>query len=95
MNKLKPGIAGISLSATVVVLYLLCALAIVIAPGGVTVVLDLVMHGVNLAPIFQQAAEMSLIALLGGTLLMAIYFFIAGWLFAWIYNRFLGQLPGA
>lgn len=90
MNKLQPVTVGMSLSATVVVLYLLCALAVWIAPGGVAAALNLVAHGVNLAPLFQQIPEMSLSALLGGTLALAIYFFVAGWLFAWIYNRFMG-----
>jgi len=90
MKQLKPINVGVSLSATAVVLYLLCALAVWVAPGGVAAVLNLVAHGVNLAPLFQQAAEMSLPTLLGGTLALAIYFFVAGWLFAWIYNRFIG-----
>lgn len=90
MNKLKPINVGVSLSATVVVLYLLCALTVWIAPAGLAAVLNLVIHGVNLSPIFQQATEMSLPTLLGGTLALAIYFFVAGWLFAWIYNRFIG-----
>jgi len=90
MNKLKPINVGMSLSATVVVLYLLCALAVWIAPGGVAATLNLVAHGVNLAPLFQQIPEMSFPALLGGTLALAIYFFVTGWLFAWIYNRFIG-----
>jgi hypothetical protein len=90
MNKLKPITVGMTLSATVVVLYLLCALAVWIAPGSVAAVLNLVAHSVNLAPLFQQAAEMSLPSLLGGTLVLAIYFFVTGWLFAWIYNRLIG-----
>jgi hypothetical protein len=90
MNALKPITVGVSLSATAVVLYLLCALTVWIAPGGVAAALNLVAHGMNLAPLFQQVAEMSLLSLLGGTLLLAAYFFVAGWLFAWIYNRFLG-----
>lgn len=91
MNKLKPVTVGTSLSATVVVLYLLCALTVWIAPGGVAALLNLVIHGANLAPAFQQAAALSLPRLLGGTLVMALYFFVAGWLFAWIYNRFIGK----
>lgn len=90
MNKLKPITVGVALSATAVVLYLLCALAVWIAPGSLATVLNLVAHGINLSPLFQQAAEMSLPMLLGGTLVLAIYFFIAGWLFAWIYNRLIG-----
>lgn len=89
MNALNPFIVGVSLSATVVVLYWLCALAVWIAPGGVAAALNLVAHSMNLAPLFQQAAGIRLPTLLGGTLVLAIYFFIAGWLFAWIYNRFL------
>lgn len=89
MNATKPVAVGVSLSATVVVLYWLCALAVWIAPGGVVAALNLVAHSMNLAPLLQQATGIRLSSLLGGTLVLATYFFIAGWLFTWIHNRFL------
>ena len=89
MNKLKLVPVGVSLSATVVVLYLLCALAAWVAPGSLAAVLNLTAHGINLSPLFQQATDLTLPMLLGGTLVLAVYFFVAGWLFAWIYNRFI------
>ena len=89
MNKVKPLNVGLSLSATVVVLYLACALFAWMVPNGVESVAKLVAHSMNLDPVFDQPAEITLVGILGGTVAVAIYFFVTGAVFAWISNRFV------
>jgi len=88
MNKVKPLNVGATLAGTVVVLYLLCALFVLAVPDGVERVLTLVSHSVNLDPVFEQAPNVTLVGVLGGTLAVALYFFVAGAIFGFIYNRF-------
>lgn len=88
MNKLKPLTVGLSLSATVVVLYLVCALFVWIVPNGVESAVTLVAHSMNLDPVFDQPPEITLVGVLGGTVAVAVYFFVTGAVFAWISNRF-------
>ena len=88
MNKVKPLNVGATLAATVVVLYLLCALFVLAVPNGMESVLKLVAHSVNLDPVLNQAPDITLVGVLGGTLAVALYFFVTGAVFGWIYNRF-------
>jgi hypothetical protein len=89
MNKLKPLNVGLSFSGTWVVLYLLCALIVWVAPGALESAVTLVAHGMNLDPVFEDAKSVSFAAVLAGTLAVAIYSFVAGSLFGWIYNQFV------
>jgi len=86
MNKVKPLIVGATLAATVVVLYLLCALVVLAVPTGMESALSLVAHSVNLDPVFDQTPKMTFAGVLGGTLAVAVYSFVAGAVFGWIYN---------
>ena len=88
MNRLNPVISGLSLAITVGLLYLLCALAVVIAPGALSAAFGLVVHGLNLAPLMQQIPPISLPAVLIGLLAIMAYSFIAGLLFGWVNNIF-------
>ena len=88
MNKVKPLNVGATLAGTVVVLYLFCALIVVVVPGAVESGVKLAAHGVNLDPVFEQPTDVTLVGLLGGTLAVAIYSFVFGAVFGWIYNRF-------
>jgi hypothetical protein len=89
MNPLKPFNVGLSLAGTVVVMYLLCALFVWIVPNGVESAVKLVAHGMNLDPVFDQPASITFVGVLGGTVAVAIYSFVAGTVFGWIYNRFV------
>lgn len=88
MNKVKPFNVGLSLAGTVAVMYLLCAVAVSVVPGNVESVMQLVSHSVNLDPVFDQAPTVTVAGVLGGTTAVAIYSFVTGTVFGWIYNRF-------
>jgi len=89
MKTLKPLDVGLSLAGTVVVLYLVCALFVLAVPNGVESVLKVVAHSMNLDPVFDQPASVTFVGVLSGTVAVAVYFFAAGVVFAWIYNRFV------
>ena len=89
MNKLKPVNVGLSLSGTVAVLYLLCALFVWVVPNGVESAIKLVSHSMNLDPVFEGGTTITFAGVLMGTIAVAIYFFVAGTVFGWIYNRFV------
>ena len=86
MNRLNPVATGLSLAITVGLLYLLCALMVALAPGALSTALDLVTHGLNIAPLTQQVAPISLPALLLGLFAILGYSFIAGLLFGLVNN---------
>lgn len=88
MNKVKPIQVGLTLAGTVVVLYLACALFVWVVPGSAESVLNLVAHSVNLDPVFEQTPKLTFAGVVGGTFAVALYFFVAGSVFGWIYNRF-------
>jgi len=88
MNKVKPLSVGASLSATVVVMYLLCALGAWLVPAGVESVIKMVTHSLNLNPLFDQVPTVTLAGVVGGSVAVAVYFFVTGVVFGWIYNRF-------
>lgn len=87
MDKVKPLNVGATLAATVVVLYLLCAMFVLAVPTGMESVLKLVAHSVNLDPVLDQAPNVTFVGVLGGTLAVAVYLFVTGAVFGWIYNR--------
>lgn len=87
-TKVKPVVVGLSLSATVVVMYLVCALAVWVAPGTVESAITVVSHSLNLGPVFEQAPKITFVGVLEGTVAVAVYFFVTGTVFGWIYNRF-------
>lgn len=89
MNKLKPFNVGLSLAGTVVVMYLLCALFVLVVPNGVESAIKLVSHGMNLKPVFEQPTSITFVGVLIGTFAVAAYSFVAGTVFGWIYNRFV------
>ena len=86
MNRLNPITIGLSLAITVGLLYLLCALAVAFAPGALMGALGLVAHGLNLAPLMQQVAPITLPAVLVGLLALMAYSFIGGLLFGLVNN---------
>ncbi len=86
MTRLSPITQGLILSLTIGVLYLLCAIAVAIAPDILSSALGLVTHGLNLAPLAQSVAPMTLTDLLVGLLVLMAYSFVAGAIYAVIHN---------
>lgn len=89
IRRVNPARLGLSLALTAGLLYLLCALMVALAPGAFSAVLGLVAHGLNIAPLTQLVAPISLPAVLVGLLVLMAYSFIAGLLFGLVNN--IGQ----
>jgi hypothetical protein len=86
MNRLNPVAIGLSLAITVGLLFVLCALAVAIAPGALVVGLTLVTHGLNLTPLTRQVAPLTLSSVLVGLLAVMAVSFVTGLLFALVSN---------
>ena len=86
MNRLNPVFVGLSLSITVAVIFILCALAVVIAPSASLAGLNLVSHGLNLAPLTLSAVPITMTSGLVGLLLVMAISFITGFVFALVSN---------
>jgi len=74
-----------SLAVTTTIVYLICILAVWIAPGPTTMLGSYLLHGIDISKlVVARSIGYSLISLISGT--------IAGWLigvlFAAIYNKF-------
>ncbi len=83
-GKLNPKVVALSLVAVSVILSLLCALLIAIAPEATLKFFGSVFHGVDFA---QTAAPVTVSGVLTGLVAIAVVAFVAGWLFAEIYNK--------
>lgn len=86
MNRLNPVFVGLSLSITVAVIFILCALAVVIAPSASLAGLNLVSHGLNPAPLSPSAVPITMTSVLVGLLLVMAISFITGFVFALVSN---------
>lgn len=89
MQRHDPLAIGLSLSVTAGLLYLICALTVVLAPGAFTAALAKLFHGLNLSALLTpNPPAPTLGAVMVGTLLVMIYAFFAGWLFGFVHRRF-------
>lgn len=86
MNRLNSIFVGLSLSITVAVIFILCALAVVIAPSASLAGLNLVSHGLNLAPLSPSAVPITMTSVLVGLLLVMAISFVTGVVFALVSN---------
>jgi hypothetical protein len=86
MTRMSPITQGLILSLTIGVLYLLCAILVAIAPNILQSALALVTHGLNLAPLAQNVAPMTLPGVLLGLVALMAYSFLAGAIYAVIHN---------
>lgn len=87
MNKVKPINVGLTLAGTVVVTYLVCALVVAFAPGVAEALLKLVAHSADVDMLFHPEG-ISFANVLGGTVVVAVYFFLTGAIFGFINNLF-------
>lgn len=77
----------VALSLTIVssILYIACALLVVIAPDFTTKLFSSLFHGIDIIQI--ATTNISFVSVLIGLVEIIVYTLIAGWLFAWIYNK--------
>lgn len=85
MTTLNPHHVGKTLGATVGVLYLLCALAYVIAPNITKALFVYMMHGLEVK---QLLTPIQFIPTIIGTIVAMVYSYVAGVLFAFLWNKF-------
>jgi 2TM family of unknown function (DUF5676) len=85
MEKVNALGAGIGFAVTFALLSVLCAIAFVIAPSGTIDFFGAFMHGLDLNSV-RSTAPIRLGRVLYGVIGLSIIGFIAGFVFAWIYN---------
>jgi hypothetical protein len=85
MDKVNTLGAGIALAATLAVISALWAVAFVLAPDATLDFFSAFMHGLDLKAV-KSATPLSLGRVLYGLIGLSIVGFIAGVVFAWVYN---------
>ena len=84
-DKLNPKTVSISLTIVSVILSLACAISIMIAPSASISFIGSIFHGIDFTTI---EAPVTFPGMLVGVAAIAIFAFIAGWLFTLLYNYF-------
>jgi len=84
-EKLNPKRVALSLAIMVSILYIVCALLVAIAPDFTTKLFSNLFHGIDITEIATTNISFGSTSL--GLIQIIIYTLIAGWLFAWIYNK--------
>ena len=84
-EKLNPKRVALSLVIVSIILYIACALLVVIAPDFITNLFSNLFHGIDITQI--ATTNISFGSVLIGLIQIIIYTLIAGWLFALIYNK--------
>jgi hypothetical protein len=90
MADLTPWRTGIALSVTVVVAYVVCAILFYAWPGAAMEFLNSLFHGLEFRKL-EPAAPWSLTAFVSTIVVLAIWGFLVGTLFAWLHNRLGGS----
>ena len=85
MDKVNALGAGVALAVTFALMSALCAVAFVVAPDATLDFFSAFMHGLDLK-VVKSAAPLSLGRVLYGLIGLSIVGFIAGFVFAWMYN---------
>ncbi len=88
-EKLNPKVVSLSLASISVVLSLLCAFLIAVAPEATLKFLGSIFHGMDITKIAQPV---TISGVLTGLIAIIIIAFITGWLFAVIYNFLLAKI---
>ena len=89
-NALNPKIVALSLASVAGILYILCALFVAIVPQASLNFFAAIFHGIDITQIKQT--DISFGSTLLGLVEIVVYSFIAGWLFAAVYNYFVQKV---
>jgi len=84
-EKLNAKKVGISLAVVSAILYIACALLVAIAPEFTTNLFSNIFHGIDITQIITTSISFGSIVI--GLIEIIIYAYIAGALFAWVYNK--------
>jgi len=88
-NELSPKVVSFSLAGVSAILSLLCAILLVIAPQAALKFFGSIFHGMDITKI---ATSVTFLGVLKGLVAIVIVAFVAGWLFAVIYNYLLNKI---
>lgn len=77
---------GAALSITVGLLYIACAIVAMAVPDALARALTVVVHGLNIGGLTAPIPPTSIGAVIVGLVYIALYTFIAGWLFGAVRN---------
>lgn len=83
-HMIEPKKLSLALAETAGILYAVCAAVVAVSPGFALTLLGWIAHLSNLQELSRQ---MTLGGFLGGLALIMVYFYLAGWVFAKLYNR--------
>ncbi|MBI4281273.1 hypothetical protein HY625_00460 [Candidatus Uhrbacteria bacterium] len=84
MHNLNPNHVGKTLATTVGILYIVCAIAYVILPSLTKASFVYMMHGLNIEPLLTSIQFFPTVI---GLLVSIMYSYIAGALFAYLWNK--------
>ncbi len=85
-DKLSPRRVALSLAIVSAILYVACALFIFIAPDFTLSLFSNLFHGIDITQIADTSISLGSILL--GLVEIIVYALVAGWLFAFVYNKF-------
>ena len=85
--RLSPLQNGLALALTVGLLYVACAVLVIIAPEATPTVVRLVVHGLDTGAVAISSSPPALPSVAVGLVLISAYSFVAGALYGWIGNR--------
>lgn len=86
-NKLNPKIVGLSLAGVAGIFYVICAALVALAPAVAMGVFKHLFHGIDITQIARTAVPFE--STIIGLVEIVVLSFVAGWLFATIYNYLL------
>lgn len=89
LDKTKFALAA---AGTLGVIYIVCAILVLIAPDFALRLLGWLTHIVNVDK-FAGDVTITPLGLLIGLLQVALYTFVVAWLFAFLHNKFVQQVP--
>ena len=84
-DKLNAKRVALSLAVVSAVLYIVCVLLIAVAPDFTINLFSNLFHGIDITQIANTSISFG--STLLGLIEIIIYTLIAGWLFAWMYNK--------
>lgn len=86
MDRIHPARTGAALAITIAIAYALCALVFVAFPDGSVAFLNALFHGLDFRKLQPGPGGFSLAGFGAAVIVMAVYGFLIGALWAWVSN---------
>ena len=85
MGELSPKKTGLSLAIVFGIFYLVCAILFALAPASTMSLFNSLFHGIDVSEIARESISLGETAF--GLLIILVFGWIVGWLYAVIYNK--------